>query len=88
MDPVNRERNGEIHRAGPEEVRVQGMDDSIVRSRALCGDERLREYLPAEYSAVGHPLAWTGEDVLAGAGSRVCEVQCCQKAGQRVAHAL
>ena len=60
----------------------------VHRDRALRGDERLRENLPAEYAAVRHPLTGTGEDVLAGAGSRVGEVERCEKAGQWVAHAL
>ena len=54
--------------------------------RALGGDERLGENLPAEDAAVRHPLARSDEDVFLGARPGVGEVEGGQQAGKRVVH--
>ena len=53
----------------------------------IAATERLREHLPAEDAAERHPLARSGEDVLAGARPGVGEVEGGEEAGQGVIHA-
>ena len=88
MDAVHGERDGEVDIARPQEVRVHRVHKTVARGGALRGDQGLREDLPAEDSALRHPLAGTGKDVLAGARSRVLEVERSKEACQGVGHAM
>ena len=61
---------------------------SLGGEGALGRYERLGENLPTEYTPVWLPLAVTGEDVFTRSRTGVGQIQCGEKSGQWVTHAL
>ena len=62
------------------------MDHAVLVDSAHRGDKRLGQHLPAEDPAERHPLADPGENVFAGAGAGVRQVERAHQAGKGVIH--
>ena len=88
MDALHRERDRVLDVAGPQEVAVHRVHVPLVGHGAHRRDEGLREHLSAEHAPVRHPLGRSGEDVLAGAGPGIAQVQGGQEAFHRRVHGL
>lgn len=88
MDAIHREGDRHVEAPGPEEITVHGVRCSLGSQRALCRDEGLGEHLTTEHATVGLPLAVPRKNVFTCSRPSVSQIQCGEKSGQWVTHAL